>query len=209
MTQPKPLIMLGAGGHAKVLLALARAAGYTVSAVVAPEFAGMPCSLWQGVPVLGDESALATLEPQSVGLINGLGQMPRSALRRQVYQRFTCQGYVFPALVHPHAWVAPDVILDQGVQIMAGAVLQPACRIGENSVVNTGAQVDHDCVVGRDVHIAPGAVVCGGVVIGDNVFVGAGAVVIQSITIGDDTVIGAGSLIRQNVQPSCELSKRR
>lgn len=197
MSGPGPLILLGAGGHAKVALALARAAGLTVSGVCAPELADIPFASWNDVPVLGDETVLFDMDPHHVALINGIGQMPRSTLRRDVFARFRSKGFIFPVLVHPRAWVAPDVILGMGVQIMAGAIVQPACRIGDNSVLNTGAQADHDCRVGADVHIAPGAVLCGDVVVGDNAFVGAGAVVIQSVTIGHGAVIAAGSLTKK------------
>ncbi len=190
---PLPLVLLGAGGHARVLLALARAADHEVVGVCDPALAAEGAAQWLEVPVLGGDEAVAGLDASRVGLINGIGQLVGSLARRNLYQRMTAAGHVFPALIHPAAWVAPDVVLEGGVQVMAGAVVQPGCRIGENSIINTRAGVDHDCRIGAHVHIAPGATLCGGVQVGDDAFIGAGALLIQGIHVGERAVLGAGA----------------
>jgi sugar O-acyltransferase (sialic acid O-acetyltransferase NeuD family) len=175
----RPLILLGAGGHAKVMLALAIATGCRVTGVCDPELAATGMPTWRGVPVLGGDEVLFSLDPRTYGLINGVGQLPK-------------QGFVFPALVHPNAWVAESAELSDGVQVMAGAVIQPDCSIGFNTTINTGASIDHDCRLGANVHVAPGATLCGGINVADGVYVGAGATVIHGISIGDGAVVGAG-----------------
>jgi UDP-perosamine 4-acetyltransferase len=90
-------------------------------------------------------------------------------------------------------------VFDEGVQVMAGAIVQPGVRVGANSVLNSRSSVDHDCVIGSHVHVAPGAVLCGSVVVGDHAFVGAGATVIQGVHIGAGAVIGAGVVVIRNV----------
>lgn len=208
MTQTSTLILLGAGGHAKVVLAMARAAGLSVRGVCAPEFRTTGLADWYGVPALGDETVLLEMDPAQVQLINGVGQLPRSCARRIVFEKFKSMGFDFQILIHPNAWVAPDVKLASGVQIMAGAIVQPGCEIGENSVINTGAQVDHDCSISHNVHIAPGAVLCGGVSVGNNAFVGARAVVVQNVQIEEAAFIPACSLITKNSsQPGFEKRK--
>ena len=79
---------------------------------------------------------------------------------------------------HVSAAIASDATLGDGAQVMAGAVIQPAARIGRNVLVNTRAVVEHDCVVGDHAHVAPGAVLCGGVSIGESAHIGAGAVIL-------------------------------
>ncbi len=193
-----PLILLGAGGHAKVLLALTLAAGRAVIGVCDPRLVESGERHWRGLTVLGGDDVLANIDARSHGLINGIGQMPGQTARRRVYEAWRARGFCFPPLVHPSAWVAPGVVLADGVQVMAGAVVQPDSRIGANSVVNTHASIDHDCQVGNHVHIAPGATLCGGVVLDDSVYIGAGATVIQGIRIGAAAVVGAGvSIVRE------------
>lgn len=204
-----PLVMVGAGGHAKVLQALALAAGHSVAGVCDPQLAGQGQSHWRGLPVLGGDEALEQFDPATVGLINGIGQLVRSQARQDVYRRLRRAGFDFPVLVHPTAWVAPTAQLAQGVQVMAGAVVQPDCSIGENSIINTRAGIDHDCIIGAHVHVAPGATLCGGVRVGDGAFIATGATVIHGITVGGNTVVGAGAtLVRDLVADQVLLGPR-
>lgn len=196
-----PLVLLAAGGHALVLKALAEAAGHTLLGVVDPVLAREGAREWRGLQVLGDDAALLARDPASVGLINGVGQLPRSRARQAVYERFAAAGFRFPVLTHPRAWAAPDAVLAQGVQLMAAAVLQPGCRIGANSTVNTAASVDHECDIGQHVHIAPGAVLCGQVRVHDGAFVGAGAVLLPGVTVGAGATVAAGSTLSRDLPP--------
>lgn len=197
----RPLVLLGAGGHARVLLALVRANGRALLGVCDPALHAEGCGDWEGLPVLGGDEALVRLDPAKVDLVLGVGQLARSGLRSRLYAAWRARGYVFPPLVHPAAWVAPDVTLSDGVQVMAGAIVQPGCVLGTNVTVNTHASVDHDCQIGADVHIAPGAVLCGAVQVGDGAFIGAGAVLIQGLRVGDAAVVGAGVTLVRDLAP--------
>jgi sugar O-acyltransferase (sialic acid O-acetyltransferase NeuD family) len=201
-TDVRPLVLLGAGGHARVLAALARAAGRPVLGVCDPTLAADAGSRWQDLDVLGDDGALDRLPPDRVALALGVGQLATGTLRERLYAAWRARGYDFPAVVHPAAWVAPGVVLGDGVQVMAGAVIQPGCAIGENSIVNTRAGVDHDCRIGRDVHVAPGATLCGTVTVEDGAFIGAGATVIQGLRIGARAVVGAGVTLVRDLAPA-------
>lgn len=198
-TEAIPLVLLGAGGHARVLAALMRAAGHKVLGVCDPKLAMEGISRWEGLDVLGDDSALDRLPPDRVALVLGVGQRARDTVREQLYADLRARGYCFPALVHPSAWIAPGGVLCDGVQVMAGAVIQPGCMIGENSIVNTRAGIDHDCRIGRDVHVAPGATLCGAVTVEDGAFIGAGATVIQGLRIGARALVGAGVTLVQDL----------
>lgn len=196
-----PLIILGSGGHAKVLLGLIRAAGLRIQGVCAPELAGSAGGEWRGVAVLGGDEALDRFDPQTIRLVNGVGQLVGSAVRRQLFERFVARGFYFPALVHPVAWIDASARLDQGAQIMAGAVIQPDVSLGASSIVNTGASVDHDCRIGAHVHIAPGATLCGGVTVCDGAFVASGATVLPGCTVGEGAVVGAGAVLTRDLPP--------
>ena len=194
-----PLVLLGAGGHAKVLLALAWAARWQVQGVCDPQLALQQAGRWRDLPVLGADEALDALDAAHVGLINGVGQLVGGSARRDLFLRLRQRGFRFPALVHPAAWVDPSASLAEGVQVMAGAVVQADCLIGENSIVNTGATIDHDCVIGAHVHVAPGAVLCGSVRVGNRAFIGGGAFLLQGLTVGECAVVGAGVTLARDV----------
>lgn len=223
----KPFILIGAGGHARVVLGLVRAAGADVIGVVDRKFAqgaqepgseaGAGAAAigsqahplrWETLTILGADDWLATQATESALLALGIGQMPGNLSRARVFERLHKAGFTFPPLVHPAAWVAADVVLAPGAQIMAGAIVQPGTRLGANSVINTRASVDHDCRIGANVHVCPGATLCGDVVVGQGCFIGAGATVIQGVSIGEGAVIGAGVVVKRDVRPGVTLNGR-
>ena len=199
MTMPMQLILVGAGGHAKVLLALAESAGMAVVGVCDPGLARQGVQVWRGIPVLGGDDALDGVDPAATGLMNGIGQLAEASLRERIFVQLRAKHFQFPVLVHPRAWVAPGALLGEGVQVMAGAIIQPDCRIGANTLINTCASIDHDGEIGAHVHVAPGATLCGGVRVHDRAFIGSGATVIQGISIGERAIIGAGAVVVRDV----------
>lgn len=191
--------MLGAGGHAKVLLSLAHAAGWMVVGICDPALARQGISEWRGVSVLGDDEALEGVDIENIALINGLGHVVGSTARQKVFERLQAQGFHFPPLIHPHAWIDPSARLSAGVQVMAGAIIQADAFIGPNCIINTNASVDHDCWLEGNIHIAPSATLCGDVGVETGTFIGCGANIIQGIRISHDAVVGAGVTLARNL----------
>lgn len=194
----EPLVLLGAGGHAKVLIEVIRCAGLRLVACAALE-SERPDYLPKEADYFSSEADLSAYTPGEVLLVNGLGSVRAPDRRARLYRDWKARGYRFATLVHPSAVVALGVALGEGCQVMAGAVIQPAVRVGENCIINTCASVDHDCRIGAHSHIAPGAVLSGDVRIGERVHVGVGAVVIQGVEIGPGSVVGAGAAVIANV----------
>ena len=89
-----------------------------------------------------------------------------------------------------YAFLAQDAVVGDGTVVMAGAIVQPGCRIGRHVILNTGCSIDHDCVIGDFVHIAPGARLCGNVNVGDGSLVGV------AVGIAPNTVIPPWSLVK-------------
>ena len=193
--QSKPWVLLGAGGHASVVLALLRELRCDVVCVSDPALLAQSTSEWHGLPVWDDATVLAKHLPTTVLLANGVGFVQTPEPRQRIFHTYAQTGYVFPALVHPFTWVAEDVLVGEGVQIMAGAVVQAGTQLGANTLVNTGARIDHGCQIGPHSHIACGAIICGNVHLGTHTFIGAGAVMIQGIILGDHCTVGAGSVV--------------
>lgn len=103
------------------------------------------------------------------------------------------------SVISPLASVDPEAELGQGVQIMAGACIGLAARIGDFSLINTNATVDHECTLGRGVHVMGAAAIAGRVMIGDHATIGTNATVLPDVTIGKGAQIGAATLIRHDV----------
>ena len=193
----KPVIIIGAGGHAKVLLDCLRLQGVNVLGALEkfPSLGDEAAEL----PIIGDDSAIHAYSCGAVELVNGIGSVGDTGLRTGIYNKFKNLGYSFRQVIHPAATVAKNCILGEGVQIMAGAVVNTGTIIGTDSIVNTGAIVDHECSIGCHVHIAPGVTLSGGVQMGDCCHIGTGATIIQGITVGEKALVGAGAVVIRDV----------
>lgn len=192
------VIIIGAGGHGKVVACTALAAGLKVHGFVEADKDRIANEVI-GIPVLGGDEVVRSLKPSEVRLLNGIGSVRSTEASEKVYREFKNDGYRFLTLAHPFAWIDPNVRMDEGVQIFAGAVVQPGTKIGENACIYSGAGVDHDCTIGAHSQISPGATLCGLVRVGASTHIGAGATVIQEISIGDHCLIAAGAVVIQDV----------
>lgn len=200
-----PVIVLGAGGHAKVLINALRLLSAKLLGATDADV-GKRGQLLLDVPVMGGDEAVMKYPAETIRLVNGVGSVCVNTRRRQLFECFKSKGYQFVSVIHPSAIIAPDVVFSEGVQVMAGAIIQSGCHIGINAVINTGCVVDHDCHIGDHVHISPGATLSGGVRVGENAHVGTGATVIQGIQIGRDSLVAAGAVVIRNVPDSASVA---
>lgn len=195
-----PVIILGAGGHARVLVNALRRTQRKILGFLTPDQ-----TLWEtsidGVPVLGGDEYLSSFSPQEIHLVNGIGSVRRNPRRIEIFQHFKGHGFGFAKVIHPSAIIASDFQAGEGSQIMAGVIIQPGCQIGANVIVNTGTIIDHDCRIGDHVHLAPGVVLSGNVCIGVNSHLGTSVTVIQGIQIGQSVLIGAGAVVIADIAP--------
>jgi len=180
------VVVIGAGGHAKVVVATLRAAGVEIGAILDDDSAKWGRDLL-GVRI---EGPLAGLQPDvAQGAVLGIGD---NATRQSLAQRLRLE---WATVVHPTALVHPSVRLGPGTVVFAGAVIQPDTVVGTHGIINTGATVDHDCVLGDFVHVGPGCHLSGGVTLGEGAFLGIGTVAIPQTRIGAWTVVGAGGVV--------------
>jgi len=201
----KPILMLGAGGHAIVLMDIILSQGSEVIGVVCPTIEEERKAFFSGEHFSSDDDVF-TFDPESILLVNGIGSLPNdNGVRERLYNRFVSKGYKFATVISHNAIVSPSVKLGEGVQLMHGVIVQPGSYIGCNTIVNTGALVDHDCQVGEHNHLAPNVTFSGHVTTGKKVHVGTGASVIQNISIGDNTIVGAGSVVTRNISENSQV----
>ena len=200
----RPVVILGGGGHARVVIDALRCAGHRIAGVIDPK-PEVTQALPAGVTWLGKD--LSQARADEVQLAIGVGSLDANPdnPRLRLFAEAKSGGFEILTFRHPRATVADDVEIGEGAQVMAGAILQPGVRIGVNCIVNTGASLDHDCRIGDHVHIAPGAVLSGTVDVGTGCHLGTGAVVIQNVRIGDWAMIAAGAIVTEDVPPGARV----
>ena len=198
MNDNNSILLYGASGHAKVVFDLVRRSGLWQIVALLDDNHSLHGTTFCGETISGGREALPSLLPTCAGGIVAVGD---NNIRRSIAGYLGDQGLALVSACHPQSSVADDVDLGAGTVVMAGAVINPACFIGDNCIVNTQASIDHDCILGSHIHIAPGVTVCGGVTIGDGAFIGAGATIIPGVSIGAGAVVGAGSTVVAYVPP--------
>ncbi|HEV7159122.1 MAG TPA: acetyltransferase [Caulobacteraceae bacterium] len=185
-----PVVILGAGGHARVVIELIIASGGTVAALTDRD--PTPREVL-GVPVVGDDAALEGLYAH--GLRHAFIAIGDNAARLAARAIVDTLGFSLVNAVSPRAIVSPSATLARGVAVMAGAVINAGAGIADLAIINTGAVVDHECQLGAACHIGPGAVLAGAVSIGERAQIGAGATVTPGRSIGVGAIVGAGACV--------------
>jgi len=193
----KPVILLGGGGHASVLIEILNLIDSKIIGIVDPDIE-KGISIY-GIPVIGGDNKVLDFSIEEVLLVNAVGPKPKNSSRELLSKKFRNLGYQFKTLIHPNAYISKSSIIEEGSQIMAGAIVQAHALIGKCSVINSGAIIEHDCRIGEHNHVAPGAVLCGGVSTEFEVFIGSGAVVLENLHLKANTTIAAGVTLRKNL----------
>ncbi len=185
------LLIVGAGGHGKVVADTARQIGkWDKISFLDALYPGLQeAGDWRVVGKDEDAPGLRDTYPE---LIVAIGD---PHLRVKLIQAFLAEGFSIPVLIHPQASVSDGAVLDAGTVVFAQAAINYGARLEMGCIVNTASSVDHDCRLGAGVHVCPGAHLAGEVVVGEYGWVGVGASVIQQITIGANTTVGAGASV--------------
>lgn len=185
-------MIVGAGGHARVVVELLRAmGGFELAGVVAREGA------LAGLPALGDECELEKLRRQ--GLDAAIIAVGDNAARARLGVTLRALGFALPIAIHPSAVVSPSAMVGEGAVVMARALLGTGANLGVLGILNTGAIADHDTTLGEASHAAPGSVLAGHASLGARALLGVGASVRPGVCIGADAVVGVGAAVIDDV----------
>lgn len=181
----KTLVMLGAGGHAKVCYDIAQ-----------------KMNKWNEIIVLDDNPKNDYFKIS--GQLNDIRQYPSAdffvaigdnKIRTKITEELFKLNMKIITLIHPKAVIGSNVKIEAGTVIMAGVVINSATEIGKGCIINTSSSVDHDNKIGDFVHISPGVNLAGFVNIGSKTWIGIGSIVKNNVNIGDNIIIGSASLV--------------
>lgn len=190
------VIIVGAGGHAKVIVDILQKNGeYEVAGFI--DRAGAK-GFW-GIPVVGTDETIGQV-CREMAIKYAFVALGSGRLREKVSKNALNEGLQLINVVSGDAIVSDRVRWGKGVAVMPGAVINADVEIGDGCIINTNASVDHDGKIGDYTHIAPGSAVSGYVTIGRQCLLGTGCRVIDRITIGDDTVVGSGAAVIRNIE---------
>lgn len=186
----KQVVIIGAGGHAKVIADIVECAGDHVQGFLDGYIQE---DTFLGKPVLGKDTDYEQFK--EAYFIIAIGD----AYARERFVK-NMPGVKWYTAIHPTAVISSlDTSIDEGSVIMANAVINPCAHVGKHCIINTTAVVEHDNQISDFVHISVGTKLAGKVTVGERTWVGVGASVSNGITICSDCMIGAGAVIVKDI----------
>jgi sugar O-acyltransferase (sialic acid O-acetyltransferase NeuD family) len=184
-------IVIGAGGHARVVGAALCALGVEISGFFDESFAGVEEPIC-GAPLIGTLGDVFKFEAHSYDAYVAIGDNEK---RAEVIEKMRHAGYALPALIHPMSRLELDCRVGEASHVCIGAILGSQVRVGKGVIVNTGSSVDHESELSDFAHVAPGAILGGRVRVGEAAFIGIGARIAEKLSIGRGAVVGAGTVV--------------
>lgn len=194
-TSAARVLVVGAGGHARVCIEALLDSGLEVVGCVSADgtgAAGLPC------PVLGRTADLAEVARRAEAT-HAFVAVGDNAAREQLANECERASLPLVAAVSRFAMVSASAHLGEGVAVLAGAVVNAAAVVGRGAILNTRSSVDHDNVVGDFAHVSVGVSLGGTVSIGARALVGVGSTVLPGIRVGDDAIVGGGAVVVRDV----------
>jgi sugar O-acyltransferase (sialic acid O-acetyltransferase NeuD family) len=195
------MVIVGASGHGVVALDAARQQGCYEVVGFLDSFrpAGQVVA---GLPILGHPEQLASLikKHQFRGVFLGISN---NWTRKEVHEKMRASGPDFEAVsvVHPLSTVADGVEVGAGSLILAGAIVNVGCRVGQHCIINTKSSLDHDSEMKPYASLLPGVTTGGNVVVGECSCVCIGATLAHRVTVGEHAYVGAGAVVLRDVPP--------
>lgn len=184
------LIIIGAGGHGKVIADSALKNGYANICYIDDHATGDV----MGFPIIGTSADIERSNDGSTDFIIGIGN---NAVRKTIAEEYNVN---WVSIVHPSAQIAFNAEVGKGTVIMANAVVNVCATVGNHCIINTGAIIEHDNVIENYAHISPNVALGGTVRIGSLTHVGIGATVKNNTEICSDCTIGAGAVVVKNIK---------
>ena len=192
----KKVVIIGAGGHAKVIADIIIKSGDEVVGFLDDNIEKDTIVI-DNYKVIGKtEDCLKLKEDKELYFIIAIGN---NFTRKDIAEKYNLNYYT---AIHPTAIIGMQVQIEKGTVIMANTCINPSTIIGKHCIINTGAIVEHDNSIKDFVHISPNATLCGTVTIGEETHIGAGNVIKNNITITNNCIIGAGAVVVKNIEES-------
>ncbi|MCR0204570.1 acetyltransferase [[Clostridium] innocuum] len=187
----KELIIIGIGGHGKVIADIAYSNGYKVVL-----FLDDIKKSFDNHQVVGTIKDIDKFNSDNYEFIVAIG---KNKIRKIIQKELITKGFNITTLIHPSVVISPSVKIGKGTVVMANCVINAGTLIGEGCIINTASTIDHDCIVHDFVHISPGVHIAGTVEIRERTWIGIGSSIKNNIKICEDCIFGAGSVVIKDI----------
>lgn len=195
----REIVILGGGGHSKVLIETILACNNDIRIVLLDDKFTIDKSVEVlGFPIIGKLGKIYEFDFKEK-YTNAVVAIGNSDLRIKWIKNIQENGYRVPSFIHPTAYISPSSSIESGTVVFAKAVVQSNVKIGKGAILNSNVIIEHDGIVGDGSHICPGVSIAGNVKVGNSSWIGIGSTIKENLNIGSNVTIGAGSVVIENI----------
>lgn len=199
-----PLLIYGAGGHAKSVIGIiSDGGGWAIHGLI-DEREDMSGKAVLGHPVLGSGSLLPELLRR--GILHAFVAVGDNASRQQRGRQLEQLGFHLPILIHPTALIMTHASIGSGSMVHAFAAVGPEVTVGQHAIIGAHAGIGHESILGDAVHVGAGSILGGNVRIGSGSFLGLRSVVLPGISIGRNVRVAAGSMVSKDIADNLSVA---
>lgn len=196
----KKVVIIGAGGHAKVIADIIQKSGDIVYGFLDDNFEkGTIILNNENLKVIGDLNSRFTLPITKPDLELEFVIAIGDNYKRKEIAETKIPNIKYYTAIHPSAIIGSDTEIAEGSVVMANSIINPSTKIGKHCIINTGAIIEHDNTIENYVHISPNATLCGTVKVGECTHIGAGAIIKNNTNITYNCIIGAGATVVNDI----------
>jgi sugar O-acyltransferase (sialic acid O-acetyltransferase NeuD family) len=191
----KKIIIIGAGGHAKSIIDVIEKTKKFKILFLIDKYEGNINSY----KVLRSNKNILHYKKYTKNIVIGIGQIKEYKIRKKIFDKFKKNGYNFPIIKSPMAYISRQAIISEGTIVMHQALINANAKIGKNCIINTKALIEHDVEVGDNCHVSTNVILNGSCKINKNTFIGSGSIIFNNVNVSSGKVIPAGSIIKRGV----------
>lgn len=203
INKTKKVAILGAGGHARSVLFVFRDVNERKNEWEVLGFIDenkenhgkILCDL----PILGGFGWFERNNHNDLYVISAIGS---PIAKKKIVERAVEKQLKFCSVIHPSVVMSKYVEIGEGTIITAGNILTTYIKIGSHVILNLACTIGHDSIIEDYCTLAPGAHISGNVHLGKGVDFGTGAVIAQGTAVGAWSIIGAGAAVISEIPPN-------
>lgn len=133
-TNMKKLLIIGAGGHGRVVKEVAESTG---------QYDRIDFLDDNSKDAIGTIDDLENLHDQYDSAFVGIGN---NSFRMECIERLKNIGYEIPVLVHPTTYISKSANIGIGTAVEPKALVNANTQVGEGCIISVGSIIDHDVV---------------------------------------------------------------
>ncbi len=193
------IVIIGAGGHSKVVADAVIRAGYRVRGFIDDYAMSAPLPRYDVIgTILGFINDWKL--QRDIATVVAIGD---NHTRMQIVKKLALPKERYATVIDPSAVVSQYASIAEGTVVLQGAIVNAGTVVGQHAIVNTSCTIDHDCKIGNYAHISPGVNLAGGVAVGEGTHLGIGSCVVPGCSVGDWSVVGAGAVVVKSIPAKC------